>query len=161
MGSDEHGLGGGRAAIEAAIPHRDPFLFVDRVVALEEGRIVTEWCVPADLAATRGHYPGRPVVPGVLVCEFAFQSAAILIAKSAVSTPSTEPGAVPVLTRIEDARFKRMVKPGETLRAEIEAVERLGPATWMKASVSADGARVLQIRFTVAFAGEPARRGTA
>jgi 3-hydroxyacyl-[acyl-carrier-protein] dehydratase len=161
VASEENGISDGRAAIEAAIPHRDPFLFVDRVLAREADRIVTEWDVTADLFALRGHYPGQPIVPGVLVCEFVFQSAAILLSMSSASrTTSMEPDAVPVLTRIEDARFKKFVKPGETLRAQVDVVERLGSASWMKAVVSSSGARVLQIRFTVALVDEPARRGT-
>ncbi|MBL8861505.1 MAG: beta-hydroxyacyl-ACP dehydratase [Planctomycetes bacterium] len=137
-----------RAEIEALIPHRDPFLFVDRIVARSADRIVTEWDVSRDLGAFRGHYPGYPVLPGVLISEFTFQSAACLFASGA--EPSVQPGSVPVLTRIEDARFRRVVRPGETLRAEVEVVERLGPARYCKASVTCDGATVVRLRFTVA-----------
>jgi 3-hydroxyacyl-[acyl-carrier-protein] dehydratase len=137
-----------RAAIEALIPHRDPFLFVDRVVDMSASAITTEWDVPADLFAFRGHYPGRPLLPGVLTSEFAFQSAAILLVSS--SAIPHAPAAVPALTKIEDARFKRAVLPGETLRASVEVIERLGPACFMKASITCGGATVLKVRFTVA-----------
>ena len=120
---------------------------------------MTEWDVPADLDALRGHYPDRPIVPGVLLCELAFQSAAILLSKRTPEAPAPR-SAVPMLTRIEDARFKKIVMPGETLRAEVDVVERLGNAEWMKAVVSSSGARVLQIRFTVTLVDEPARGGT-
>ena len=61
-----------RAAIMQAIPHRDPFLYVTRVVARSDDAITSEWDVPTDLYAFQGHYPGHPVLPGVLVCEFSF-----------------------------------------------------------------------------------------
>lgn len=139
--------------ILAAIPHRPPFLFVDRVIERDERRIVTEWDVRADLQALAGHYPGRPVLPGVLACEFCFQSAAILLSSSAAETAR---GAVPVLTRVESARFKHMVAPGATLRAELDTVETLANARWMRARVTsasigaAKPRRVLEIAFTVA-----------
>jgi 3-hydroxyacyl-[acyl-carrier-protein] dehydratase len=137
-----------RAAIEALIPHRDPFLFVDRIVEQATDRIVTEWDVAADFFAFRGHYPAFPVLPGVLISEFAFQSAACLF--SAEAKPTVDARAVPVLTKIEDARFRRIVRPGETLRAEVDVVERVGPARYCKALVTCGGETVLRVRFTVA-----------
>lgn len=137
-----------RAAIEALIPHRDPFLFVDRIVERSADRIVAEWDVPPELPAFRGHYPGYPVLPGVLISEFAFQSAACLFASG--GDPRVSSGAVPVLTKIEDARFRRVVRPGETLRAEVEVAERLGPARYCKAVVTCGGETVVRLRFTVA-----------
>jgi 3-hydroxyacyl-[acyl-carrier-protein] dehydratase len=127
----------------AGLPHRPPFLFVDRIVEQGPVRIVTEWDVRADLPAFAGHFPGEPVLPGVLTAEFCFQSAALLFA--------TTPGAgLPVLTRIEDARYKKVVRPGETLRAEVELVEQLSNARWCKAHVTSAGASVLRIGFVVA-----------
>lgn len=137
-----------RAAIEALIPHRDPFLFVDRIVEQGTDRIVTEWDVAADFYAFRGHYPAFPVLPGVLISEFAFQTAACLF--SAEAEPTVDARAVPVLTKIEDARFRRIVRPGETLRAEVDVVGRVGPARYCKALVTCGGETVLRVRFTVA-----------
>lgn len=137
-----------RAGIQAAIPHRDPFLFVDRVLARTADTITTEWDVTSDLFAFRGHYPGEPVLPGVLISEFTFQSAAILFSEP--GSTRVERDAVPVLTKIEDARFRKIVRPGETLRADLETVERLGPARFLKATVTSAGATVLKLRFTVA-----------
>lgn len=125
------------------LPHRPPFLFVDRIVERAAAVIVTEWDIHPDLPALRGHFPGAPVLPGVLMAEFCFQSAALLFA--------TEPGTgLPVLTRIEDARYKKVVRPGETLRAEVKEVERLSNARWCKAHVTSAGASVLRISFVVA-----------
>jgi 3-hydroxyacyl-[acyl-carrier-protein] dehydratase len=136
-----------RAAIEALIPHRAPFLFVDRIVERGTDRIVCEWDVPSDLAAFRGHYPGTPVLPGVLISEFAFQSAACLFASE--SRQRVDPRAVPVLVRIEDARFRRIVHPGETLRATVDVIERVGPARYCKGIVTCADEIVLRARFTV------------
>lgn len=137
-----------RREVEALIPHRDPFLFVDRIVDRTEDAITTEWRVSEDLDAFRGHYPGRPVLPGVLCAEFCFQSAALLF-----SEPGADASAgVPVLTKIEDARYKRMVKPGETLVARVTRTEQLGPARYMRADVRCEGDLVLRIRFVVALA---------
>ncbi len=155
-----------RAAIEAVIPHRDPFLFVDRVVGLSSDSITTEWDVAHDLPAFRGHYPKSPILPGVLASEFAFQSAALLLqitefgnngrADDTTSPMPDDPDgpvlsrAVPMLTKIEEARFKKAVKPGETLRAVVERIERMGPAHYCKAAITSAGATVLKVRFTVA-----------
>lgn len=148
MASDPATLAMDRAAIERAIPHRPPFLFVDRVLAKDAGRIVTEWDVPRDLPALQGHYPGKPVLPGVLASEFCFQSAALLFSEPGAPTPAD--GAVPVLTRIEDARFRKLVLPGETLRAELATAETLANVRWMTAHVTSGGKSVLRIRFAVA-----------
>ena len=68
-----------RAAIEALLPHRDPFLLVDRIADRGEDWIETEWHVAEDLDVFRGHYPGNPILPGVLISEHCFQSAALLL----------------------------------------------------------------------------------
>jgi 3-hydroxyacyl-[acyl-carrier-protein] dehydratase len=134
------------AEVLAALPHRPPFLFVDRVIERDGERIVTEWRVREDLDALRGHYPGRPVLPGVLASEFCFQSAALLFTTPGAPSPS----GVPVLTRIEDARFKKLVSPGETLRAELRTTEALANVRWVAAHVTSDGSTVLRMRFAVA-----------
>ena len=80
--------------IESVIPHRAPFLLVDRVVARGAlpPSLVGEWTVPAAGDWFRGHFPGNPVLPGVLVSEFAFQTAAVLLAeRSGVHDPERDP----------------------------------------------------------------------
>jgi 3-hydroxyacyl-[acyl-carrier-protein] dehydratase len=139
-----------RKGIEALLPHRAPFLFVDRVIAHEGDELVAEWDVPRDLPAFAGHFPGEPVLPGVLISEFAFQAGAILIyATSDVDKAS--PG-IPVLTRIEDARFKKIVRPGETLRAEVRITERLGMARYVTAKITSKGKLVARLECVLAVA---------
>ena len=147
MASDPTQLLYDGTAIRERIPHRPPFLLVDRALCADEAGITTEWDVDPAAPFFEGHYPGNPIVPGVLISEFVFQSAAVYM-----SDTSKEEGGVPVLTKIEDARFKRMVRPGETLRAELTLDERLGPACYMTAKVSCDGKAVLRLKFVVALA---------
>jgi 3-hydroxyacyl-[acyl-carrier-protein] dehydratase len=136
-----------RAAIEARLPHRPPFLFVDRVVALAldatPPALTAEWRVPADADFFRGHYPGNPVTPGVILCEHAFQSAALLLAERGVAFGAT--AGVPVLARIEKARFRRIVRPDETVVTEIRLTESVGPAAHLAARVTVAGATALEL----------------
>jgi 3-hydroxyacyl-[acyl-carrier-protein] dehydratase len=138
----------GRAEIEAAIPHRAPFLFVDRVIARSPGAITTEWDVRNELPALSGHYPGNPIVPGVLISEFAFQSAAILLAQEHAAGDATHP--VPVLARIEDARFKHIVRPPATLEARVETEEQIANARYLQGRITLRGELVARLRFVVA-----------
>ncbi|MEX1023476.1 MAG: 3-hydroxyacyl-ACP dehydratase FabZ family protein [Planctomycetota bacterium] len=146
-----------RAAIEAAIPHRDPFLFLDRVTDGDESFLVGEWDVPVDAAWFQGHFPGQPVLPGVLISEHAFQAAAVLISR-ALGGFSADDG-VPVLTRIENAKYRRMVTGGETLVTRAEVVERVGPAWRMRATVRTGGAKVAELAYVLTAVGALARLG--
>lgn len=135
-----------------AIPHRPPFLFVDDIVEVDDQRIVTRKFVDPESDFFRGHYPGHPVMPGVLVCESCFQAGALLIAhKMGALGGST---GVPVLTRIGDARFKRMVSPGQTLDVEITLDEELDGAFFMTGRVKVEGKAVLRVTFACTLAAE-------
>ncbi|MFZ5828482.1 MAG: 3-hydroxyacyl-ACP dehydratase FabZ [Planctomycetota bacterium] len=132
-----------RAQIIAAIPHREPFLLVDEIVDWEDRRIVGLKTFRGDEDFFTGHYPGYPLVPGVLLCEAAMQCGAVLLSREL----SNAEGRVPVATRMNDVRFKRMVRPGETLRMEVELVERLADAFFLKAKVTVDGAVAVRFEF--------------
>ena len=137
--------------ILARIPHRPPFLFVDEIVAEDAETITTRWCPPADAPFFEGHYPGYPIVPGVLIMEMIFQSAALYFAGQ--SDEDELEGTHPVLTRVSGGRFKRMVRPDEPLEAHLTLTEALGPARYMRAKVrTADGALVTSLEFAVAAA---------
>jgi len=137
-----------QTAVLEALPHRPPFLFVDRIIDRTETSIVTEWRVPHELECFKGHYPGHPVLPGVIACEFTFQSAAIFFTDPRSKTAS--PGSVPVLARIDEARFRKVVQPGETLRAEVELEDSLPNARYMRGRVTSNGDVVLRVKFVVA-----------
>lgn len=98
------------------IPHRPPFLFVDEVVALEPGQSARGlWRLTGDEWFFAGHFPGRPTLPGVLMCEAIAQLGAI-----AVLTVPDNSGRLPLFGGLDAARFRRQVSPGDTLTLEVE-----------------------------------------
>jgi 3-hydroxyacyl-[acyl-carrier-protein] dehydratase len=132
-----------REAIEAAIPHRPPMLLVDEIVQRDERSIVCRKTFRADEFFFQGHYPDYPLVPGVILCEAAMQAGAILL-----STQMQDGDGVPVATRMNEVKFKRMVRPGETVEMEVRLNERLADAFYMQATVRCNGK--LAVRFDFA-----------
>ncbi|MCH7596762.1 MAG: beta-hydroxyacyl-ACP dehydratase [Planctomycetes bacterium] len=129
----------------SAIPHRPPFLFIDEVVEVDSSQIVARKFVDPESDFFRGHYPDRPVMPGVLICESCFQAGAMLIAHR-LGGGSMSDG-LPVLTRIGDARFKSMVQPGETLEVCVSLDDELDRAFYMTGRVRVGSRRVLRVSF--------------
>ncbi|ADW18800.1 Beta-hydroxyacyl-(acyl-carrier-protein) dehydratase FabA/FabZ [Desulfobulbus propionicus DSM 2032] len=134
------------------IPHRPPFLWLDRVVAISGDTIRAEKKVDEDLDVFRGHYPDYPLMPGVLLCEAVFQAGALLIGER-MRGAAEEGDGVPVLTRILGAKFKREVRPGDTLEISASLVERMGPAWIMKGAVKVGGKTAVQVEFACARKG--------
>jgi 3-hydroxyacyl-[acyl-carrier-protein] dehydratase len=132
-----------RQPIYEAIPHREPFLLVDEVVERDDRRIVCTKTFTGEEEFFAGHYPGRPLVPGVLLCEAAMQAGAVLLSGQLARAE----GRVPVATRMNDVRFKRIVLPGETVRLEVELTERLADAFFLKAKVTVDGHVAVRFEF--------------
>ena len=137
-----------RQQIENLIPHRTPFLWLDEVVRISETSIQARKFVDPQLEVFRGHYPGFPVLPGVLQCEAAFQAGAVLIARA----DPPQSGHVPVVTRMNQVQFRRIVRPGETLDVEVELIERVANAYFLKGRVSVDGQVCLRLEFACAAA---------
>jgi 3-hydroxyacyl-[acyl-carrier-protein] dehydratase len=133
-----------------AIPHRPPFLFVDRIIELSGTKIKTRKEIRSDEPVFEGHYPGQPVMPGALICECIFQTGAILLSKMMGSIGE----GIPVLTRINNAKFKSIVKPGSTLDIEAELVEKVSNAYFMKGRASVGGKTSVTVEFTVTLAKE-------
>ena len=101
---------------ESVLPHRPPFLFVDEVIALEPGVSGTGlWHLKGDEWFFPGHFPGRPTLPGVLMCEAIAQMGAI-----AVLADGKFAGKIPLFGGLDGARFRRQVGPGDTLELHVE-----------------------------------------
>ena len=107
------------------LPHRYPFLLVDRVVELVDGeRAVAVKSVSANEPFFSGHFPGRPIMPGVLICEALVQAGGLL---ACCSTDGVSEGRGVVLVGLEHVRFRRPVVPGDQLRLEVELVHKHRP----------------------------------
>jgi 3-hydroxyacyl-[acyl-carrier-protein] dehydratase len=130
-------------AIKSAIPHREPFLLVDEIVERSDDRIVCRKRFTGDEFWYRGHYPDFPLTPGVLLCEAAMQAGAVLLSKHARAGQ----GGVPVVTRMNNVKFKAMVRPGDTVDLEVELVERMADAFFMNAKVTVDGKTAVTFDF--------------
>jgi 3-hydroxyacyl-[acyl-carrier-protein] dehydratase len=140
-----------RSEIEAAIPHRQPMLLLDEIVERGEDRIVCRKTFRDDEFFFQGHYPGMPLVPGVILCEAAMQAGAVLL-----SAQLSEAGeGAPVATRMNNVKFRQMVRPGDTIEIEVTLTERLADAFFMAAKVISASKTVLRFDFacTVAQAG--------
>ncbi len=113
----------GREWIEQILPHRAPFLLIDEVLELEPGRrVVAQRAVRTDDWWFPGHFPGRPVMPGVLIVEAMAQTGAV-----AVLVEEENRGRIAFFAGIDDCRFKRVVEPGDVLRLTCEIGQLRGP----------------------------------
>ena len=137
-----------RAGIEEILPHREPFLLIDEVLELVPGeRVVARKRVREDEWYLRGHFPGRPVMPGVLIVEAMAQTGAV-----AVLAEEENRGRIALFAGIDDTRFKRIVAPGDELELECTLEQVRGPVGKGKARATVDGQ--LAARGTLTFAVE-------
>jgi 3-hydroxyacyl-[acyl-carrier-protein] dehydratase len=134
-----------KEAILAAIPHRPPFLMIDEIVEQSADRIVCKKTFATDEYFYRGHYPNFPITPGVLLCEAALQAGAVLLSQQA-----TKAGGMPVATRLNDVKFKKMVRPGDSVLVEVSVTERLADAFFMAGKVTVDGKLAARLDFACA-----------
>jgi len=138
----------GREEIEAILPHREPFLLLDEVLELEPGaRVVARKRVRDDEWYLAGHFPGRPVMPGVLIVEAMAQAGAL-----AVLSEEQNRGRLALFAGIDDVRFKRIVGPGDELELRCELERVRGPIGRGRATARVDGE--LAARGTLIFAVE-------
>jgi len=121
--------------IQEIIPHRYPFLLVDRIVELEEGvRAVGIKAVTANEPFFQGHFPGYPVMPGVLIVEALAQVGAVVLLKMPANR-----GKIALFAGIDGFRFRRQVVPGDLLRLEVELTRMRGPVGKGSARATVDG----------------------
>jgi 3-hydroxyacyl-[acyl-carrier-protein] dehydratase len=127
--------------ILAHLPHRYPFLLVDRVLEIEPGkRLLAVKSVSVNEPFFQGHFPGRPIFPGVLIIEAMAQAAGILVFRTIGELPSDN--SVYYLAGVDEARFKKPVIPGDQLLLEV-AIERSMRGVWKFACVARVGEGVV------------------
>ena len=126
--------------IRGILPHRFPFLLVDRIVEMEPDRIVGIKNVTNTEPFFTGHFPDFPVMPGVLIVEAMAQTAGVLVLKT---IPDREKKLV-LLVAIENARFRRPVVPGDTMRMEMKVIKRKSSVAKMAGVATVDGVVVAE-----------------
>ena len=129
--------------IKKLIPQREPFLFVDTVTERSPASITTARTFQNDEDFFKGHFPGNPIVPGVILQEALFQSGALLMA-------SGESAGLGVVTRVTQAKFKQMVAPGDTLVMNVELVDQVANAYYFKGKGTVAGKVALVLEFACA-----------
>ena len=123
--------------IKELLPHRDPFLMLDEVIECVPGESVTAVkSVMSDEPHFAGHFPGKPILPGVLIVEAMAQAGGVL---SHITNGDLEPKPLYVLARVEDARFRRPVVPGERLEIRVEADKVKRGMWWYRCAARVDG----------------------
>lgn len=128
------------------IPHRQPFMLIDTIEELEPGkRAVAKKCVSYNEPFFQGHFPGEPVMPGVLVVEALAQTGAV-----AILSLEKNKGKTAYFAAINSAKFKRKIIPGDVLMLETEIIKSKGPMGIGKATAFVDGKVALQAELTFA-----------
>jgi 3-hydroxyacyl-[acyl-carrier-protein] dehydratase len=131
----------GAEEIERRIPHRAPMLLIDQIVSRDDSSIICLKTFHADEFFVQGHFPGQPIVPGVIHCECCMQAGALLIASDPVE------GALPVATRMDSVKFKRMVRPGDTVEIQVTLNDRVSNAFYLTGKVMLDGKLAARLDF--------------
>lgn len=117
-------------------------LLVDRIVEQTEDSIVCEKSFRADEYFFQGHYPDFPICPGIILCECGAQAGAVLL-----SSLMDADGGVPVLTKMDSVRFKRMVRPGETIQMQVKLDDRVSNAFYLTAKIVCEGKMAARFSF--------------
>jgi beta-hydroxyacyl-ACP dehydratase FabZ len=139
-------------AIRDILPHRYPFLLVDRIIELEEERIVGIKNVTANEPFFIGHFPEFPVMPGVLITESMAQVAGVLVLKSIPDRHSK----LVLLASVDEAKFRRPVRPGDQLRIEMTMVSRKATICKMTGKATVDGVVVAEATLMCVLRDKPA-----
>lgn len=138
-------------SIEAAIPHRAPFLFLDEIVDITDTRVIARRTVRADEPQFQGHYPQKPVMPGVLLCEAIMQAGCYLMVHR---THGATMDGVPVVARMNDVKFKQMVVPGDVIEIACDYDKSAMGVHFMSGQVRKNGKTAVSLSFAVTVAKE-------
>lgn len=133
--------------IKEIIPHREPFLLIDEVIALEPGKkCIARTYLKEDNFWVPGHFPGHPVTPGVLMIEMLAQTGAVCVG----SLPENA-GKVALFAKIDKAKFRRQVLPGEVLTLEMEIIRLKAQVGVGRGHAHVDGETAVTAELTFAF----------
>src|SRR3954447_26118410 len=139
-------------AIEKILPHRYPFLLVDRIIELEDMRVVGLKNVTMNEPHFTGHFPNQPVMPGVLIIEAMAQTAGVLV----LSRMQKRDSKLVFLATIEQAKFRRPVVPGDQLRIEVKFLKLKPSVAKMQCEATDDGAKVAEAELVCTLIDKPA-----
>ena len=142
--------------IHRRIPHRPPFLFIDKIIEINEDSAKASLFVKPNFPFFKGHYPENPIMPGVLLCESVFQTGAVFLADYLSNQSLTDENVTPVLSRIRDARFKRMVLPGDNVEISVFLKEQMGQFYNLTGEIKNKGKTALTISFALALVKDSA-----
>ena len=132
--------------IKEIIPHRDPFLLIDTIEEMEVGkRVVATKHMKPDEFWFKGHFPDYPVVPGVLMLEMCAQAGAVAM----LAMPENK-GKIGFFGGVKEAKFRRQVVPGDTLRIEVEIIKVKGPVGVGKAIATVNGEKAVSAEISFA-----------
>lgn len=129
--------------IQSVLPHRKPMLLVDEAFIDEAGKALGVYTVRGDEFFLQGHFPGNPVVPGVILCEMMAQTCGVLLA-------DTVEGKTPFFTSLDQVRFKNPVKPGDRIEFHCEITKSKAPFFFAKGKGLVSGKLCVQGEFSFA-----------
>ena len=137
-----------REEIKKILPHREPMLLLDEVVLNEDGSATGYYKVRGDEFFLQVHFPGNPIVPGVIQCEMMAQSACALFEEE------MKAGTLPVYTGLDKVRFRGMIHPGDQIKIDVSLVRKSHPLYALKGVVSVDGKKCMSGDFSFAIISE-------
>lgn len=148
--------------LEKRIPHRSPMLLLDEIVTQDDSNIHCRKTFHEDEFFVQGHFPGHPIVPGVIQCECCLQAGAILLSAQPTEDQPTEDqpteasGLVPVATRMDSVKFKRMVRPGDTVDVHVTLNDRVSNAYFLTGKMLVAGKLAARLDFACSIANPQA-----
>lgn len=134
--------------VKKRIPQREPFLFVDEILEQVENKIITSYYVRGDEDFFQGHFPSKPILPGVIIQEALFQSGSLLMSFLIEGLD----GKIGVVTRVSNAKFRQIVSPGQKMVMHVEHTENLSNAYFFKSKAMIDNRTVAAVDFCCSLA---------
>ena len=135
--------------IKEILPHRPPFLFVDKVEEITNTKIIATRTIRNEEPFFNGHFPGHPIMPGALACEAIFQTGAILLSKKQIIQKG-----FPLVTRVTMIKFKKMIIPPIIITMEADLVDTLSNVYYFKGKVKTNGTLCVSCEFACTLIGE-------